>query len=222
MYSNHMMDGAGRVPAHSGATISPDGVYRYHLWRRWTDGPGRFATFIMLNPSTADAEVDDPTIRRCIGFAKAWGMSGMEVLNLYALRATDPKRLRQVPDPVGPGNDEWLRDRAGRASRNGWPLIAAWGVNAKSDRVRHVMSFPGMAALTALGTTKHGHPKHPLFLPRTSERTVWPPSPRCEGTVTNREATHQCQRTFRSLNGKPSAPCRSVKTSSPGSESSPR
>lgn len=157
------------------AEISDDGLYRYALLRRWADD-GPVATFVMLNPSTADAKVDDPTIRRCIGFAKAWGMSALHVVNLYAWRATDPKALRIAPDPVGPENNRHLTSHAQEAARFGWPLVAAWGVNAAPIRVWEVLALPGMSALSALGVTREGHPRHPLYLPTNATLAPWPPA----------------------------------------------
>lgn len=159
-----------------GAQISRCGRYRYNLIRRWSDGP--VATFVMLNPSTADGTEDDPTIRRCIGFARGWGMGGLDVVNLYALRSTDPRGLWATDDPVGPENDYHLRSHAEAARNVGWPLIAAWGANAKADRVHAVLALPGMTALQALGTTKDGAPRHPLYLRSDSVRAAWPePTP---------------------------------------------
>jgi len=159
-----------------GARISDDGLYRYVLGRRWAaDGP--LATFIMLNPSTADATEDDPTIRRCIGFAKSWGMAALHVVNLYAFRATKPADMFGAADPVGPENDRYLTNHAMAACSGGMPLIAAWGANAKPDRVAHVLSLPGMVALQALGLTKDGAPRHPLYLPATSERRPYGGAP---------------------------------------------
>src|SRR3989449_11540410 len=110
-------------PMRTDACFSRCGTYRYALWRRWAAGPQ--VLFVMLNPSTADAQRDDPTIRRCIGFARRWGCGGIEVVNLFALRATDPRRLRYTRDPVGPENVAHLARAAGRASLVG----AAWGAD---------------------------------------------------------------------------------------------
>ena len=100
----------------SGATFSDDGVYRYRLWREW-DADLPSCLFIMLNPSTADATQDDPTIRRCIDYARRWGFGRLEVGNLFALRSTDPKALYAADDPVGPDNDDALMEmHEGRAS----------------------------------------------------------------------------------------------------------
>jgi hypothetical protein len=108
----------------SGAVFSECRTYRYMLWRRWKedkqvtgfgpdaiefDSPSHMVAFIGLNPSTADETQDDPTIRRCIGFAKSWGFRGMMMLNLFAFRATDPKDMKAAADPIGPDNDRHIR-----------------------------------------------------------------------------------------------------------------
>jgi hypothetical protein len=105
------------------AYISPCGAYRYSLSREWAPGPA--CTFIMLNPSTADADIDDPTIRRCIGFAKAWGFGGLAVVNLFAFRATSPKDMQSAAEPVGPANDAAIADGVGLSTI----AVAAWGVH---------------------------------------------------------------------------------------------
>jgi hypothetical protein len=157
------------------ADISPDGLYRYSLTRIW-GGPGnhKFLPWIMLNPSTADHSIDDPTIRRCIGFARAFGYSGIRVYNLYAFRATNPADLLTAADPVGPRNDAVLRDVLINAHRIGVPVIAAWGVNAKPDRVAKIAGYSYADQLHCLGVTKAGQPKHPLYLPKTAELRRWP------------------------------------------------
>ncbi len=151
------------------AEISPDGLYRYLLGRRWGEGPR--ATFVMLNPSTADAEQDDPTIRRCVGFAKSWGMGAVQVANLYALRSTDPAALWRAADPVGPDNDAVLTACA--MVHEGAPLVAAWGAHAKPRRVRHVLQLPGFERLQVLGVTKSGQPRHPLYLRSDATLRPW-------------------------------------------------
>lgn len=158
------------------AEISADGAYRYDLIRRWTDGP--LVRWIMLNPSTADATTDDPTIRRCMGFAHAWGYSGILVHNLFALRATDPRELRDHPDPVGPENDAHLRDSG--YVKNGIATVCAWGahgsLHGRDLVVRRILrERPGMVPTPwpalCLGRTKAGQPRHPLYLPAAAERT---------------------------------------------------
>jgi hypothetical protein len=119
-------------------------------------------------------EHDDPTIRRCIGFAKSWDCAGIRVVNLYALRSTDPKALWRSPDPVGPDNDGWLRMCAYDAAEEGWPLVATWGTNARPARVTQVLRLPRMGNLQALGTTKNGYPRHPLYLRSDAALSPWP------------------------------------------------
>jgi hypothetical protein len=119
--------------------------------------------------------MDDPTIRRCIGFAKSWQCTGIAVVNLYALRSTDPKALWRSPDPVGPDNDAWLRAFAYDAAEQGWPLVAAWGANARPARVVQVLRLPRLRRiLQALGTTKNGSPRHPLYLRSDAALSPWP------------------------------------------------
>lgn len=127
------------------AHLSQDGLYRYSLHREWRVGYDvpRWVTFVMLNPSTANAHQDDPTIRRCIGFAKSLGGTGLAVVNLYAFRATSPADLWTTPDPVGPNNDHHLALFLEMAARYDFPIIAAWGAHAKPDRVAAVMTMPG-------------------------------------------------------------------------------
>lgn len=158
------------------ADISPDGAYRYTLNRIWGSGRG-ILPWIMLNPSTADHEVDDPTIRRCIGFARRLGYAGITVVNLYALRSTDPKALLGAADPVGPRNDTVLRRVFLQAAAAGLPVVAAWGVNARPDRVQQVLAMPHAAdQMVSFGVTTDGHPRHPLYLPKTAELAPWPTS----------------------------------------------
>jgi hypothetical protein len=145
------------------AVISADGRYRYLLTRWWARSSTPL-TFVMLNPSTADAETDDPTIRRCISFAKREGFAGLQVVNLYAWRATKPADLWRAPDPVGPDNDSRLRIAFREAHEKGSPVVAAWGANAKPSRVSWVRSMPHADVLHHLGLTDKGAPRHPLYL----------------------------------------------------------
>lgn len=151
-----------------GASISGCGRYRYMLARWWGDGDR--LQFVMLNPSTADAEVDDPTIRRCVGFARTLGFDGIGVFNLYAYRATKPADLWRCDEPTGgQRNDDLLREVLRQSKVN--PVVAAWGVNAKPDRVAAFMSWRGSEGVLALGLTKDGAPRHPLYL-RADARPV--------------------------------------------------
>lgn len=162
--------GAGRVKqTESGAILDPTGAYRYRLWRRW--GDERLVTFIMLNPSTADASVDDPTIRRCIGFAKAWGHGGLNVVNLFAYRATNPRALLTALDPVGPENNQHILSLACEGTR----LVAAWGANsaAQGSQGRNVRWMLAEFTLWHIGLTKDGHPRHPLYVRADTQPEVW-------------------------------------------------
>lgn len=143
------------------AQISPCGRYRYSLTRIW-DAEKPKVLFIMLNPSTADGEQDDPTIRRCIGFAKSWGYGGLYVGNLLAYRATNPKDLKGVDDPFGPANETHLKEMARKAEL----LVCAWGNPAITKNMMHQTKLIKGLGLVPhyLELTKDGTPKHPLYL----------------------------------------------------------
>src|SRR5262245_43270667 len=118
------------------AVISTCGLYRYHLSRLWDETLPRVA-FIMLNPSTADALIDDATIRKCVGFAKKWGCGSLCVVNLFAYRATKPRDMMKVRDPVGPENDEYIVKICDDAAQSGGQLICAWGANGSYKNRAH-------------------------------------------------------------------------------------
>ncbi len=147
-----------------GAVISPCGLYRYRLTRQWGNGEQTVA-FVMLNPSTADADTDDPTLRRCIGFAKAWGFGSLRVVNLFAYRATDPRQMRKAADPVGRDNPMHLDE----ALRDCQRIVAAWGNDGLYRDRGDMFTFSFYKArrddLLCFGTTNLGQPKHPLYLP---------------------------------------------------------
>jgi len=145
-----------------GALFDETAVYRYTLDRRWERG-GSKAAFVMLNPSTADAFKDDPTITRCINFAKRFGHSSLVILNLFALRSTDPKKLKEVDDPVGPENDYYIE----QAIRDSNQVICGWGVHGDlhgRDLDAWKIIRRRIPNVFCLGRTKAGHPKHPLYL----------------------------------------------------------
>ncbi|MEM9317304.1 MAG: DUF1643 domain-containing protein [Pseudomonadota bacterium] len=143
-----------------GAEIAECGRYRYGLWRKW--GPGPICTFVMLNPSTADAVQDDPTIRRCISFAKREGCDAVLVKNLFAYRATKPADMMAADDPIGPGNDADLRDAIRMAERHCWTLIAAWGAHPfAQERGKLVASW---GKFQCLKKSKSGAAGHPLYI----------------------------------------------------------
>ena len=140
--------------------FSPCRKYRYCLWREWDMIDHSYAAFIGLNPSTADEIRDDPTVRRCIRYAKKWGFASLCMLNIFAFRATEPHVMREQAGPVGPENDRWIVECA----ENAGIIIAAWGVNGEHmNRGREVMSLLA-GKLSCLGKTKNGSPKHPLYV----------------------------------------------------------
>lgn len=148
------------------AVFDPSRTYRYLLTRTW-DETWPPATWVMLNPSTADAFADDPTIRRCISFARAWRAGGISVVNLFAYRATRPAGLRQAADPVGGLNDEFILG----ACRDAAVVVAAWGAHgALGGRAASVsrMLAEARVGLHCLGTTRDGHPRHPLYVPASA------------------------------------------------------
>lgn len=159
------MNEAGTV-IDSGAEFSDCKKYRYTLWRRWSSGP--VVMFIGLNPSTADETNDDPTIRRCIGFAKRWGFGGMFMMNAYAFRATLPKDMKRQKDPVGPGNDAAIL----RVSRLANLIVGAWGVHCETSRESRVCEIVGCNVF-CLGKTKGGRPRHPLYLNSLTQLEVF-------------------------------------------------
>ena len=158
------------LPLEQNAVISACGRYRYLLTRQV--GPGlRTAVFVMLNPSTADATNDDPTIRRCIGFAQRWGCVRLAVLNLFAFRATDPADLKRAEEPIGPENRAWFERTLIDDLAIG-PVVCGWGVHGE-HRGQEVAVLGWLQAFgvrpVALGVTKDGHPRHPLYLPKGVE-----------------------------------------------------
>ena len=145
------------------AILSPCRQYRYKLTRIWDDKLP-MVTFVMLNPSSADAEKDDPTVKKCMAFARAWGRGGVVILNLFALRATGPSALLNMDDPVGPENDFHL---AHLLPEDGL-VIAAWGtMGSYMGRDKKVLSMFKEAGIVlhCLNVTMNGHPQHPLYIP---------------------------------------------------------
>ena len=151
----------------SGALFSPCARYRYELWRRW-DLSTPPVTWIMLNPSTAGERVDDPTIRKCMKFARTWGFGGIRVVNLFAYRATNPKDLWGLGPQVAVGPE--CSHRIVDALQGAGLVVAAWG----RDGSRWGRSGNVRAALIgsrphALRLTNSGEPYHPLYLPDDTE-----------------------------------------------------
>jgi hypothetical protein len=156
------------------ATFDATRTYRYRLSRTW-DPSGPTVAFVMLNPSTADADVLDPTVRRCVGFALAWGFGSLEVVNLFAFRATDPRDLVRADAPVGPANDRAILDATSTADR----VVVAWGARGvHQGRAADVVGLLDTAPVRplSLGTTRDGHPRHPLYVPADCRPSAWRPA----------------------------------------------
>ena len=169
----------------AGANVSACGTYRYSLYREWRGthdpknwewfdrdyGEPKSCVFVMLNPSTADGQTDDPTIRRCVGFAKAMNYERIDVLNLFAFRATNPKQLLTLnhsDNPVGVHNQRYFNEVIPHAGI----VIAAWGAHGshigQDETVLGWIEERTNLPVQCLGITKEGHPRHPLYLPSTA------------------------------------------------------
>lgn len=151
-----------------------DPLYRYQLIREWADGDRGLLCWIMLNPSTADALDDDPTIRRCVGFAHAWGFTGIVVVNLFAMRTPKPTALikgwKLGWNITGPDNDAWIMEAADDSEM----IVCAWGGHGgrwgRDVRVRKLLKD---FELHTLGFTTGGQPMHPLYIPNGTKPGLW-------------------------------------------------
>lgn len=163
-------------PTAGAASFSPCGQYRWWLERQWTPARPRLL-FIGLNPSRADGDRDDTTLRRLLGFADRWGYGALEVLNLFARISPAPAVLRRAADPVGPANDGWLQARL--AAQPLAPLWLGWGNHGvwrgRARLVLHLLDLSGgrQRAVFCLGLTAGGQPRHPLYLPATAAPLQW-------------------------------------------------
>ncbi len=148
------------------AMLDPSGTYRYVLGRQASQAPGK-VLFILLNPSTADAVKDDPTVRRCVAFARQWGYGYVELVDLFAFRASSPSHLKIVREPVGPRNDGAIKTACDGAQK----IVAAWGNHGSLfGRARQVALLlrPFKAKVFCFGLTNAGQPRHPLYLRKKS------------------------------------------------------
>lgn len=143
------------------AQLSDCQTYRYNLFRIADNNrPAKIVTFIGLNPSTADAFHDDPTIRRCLGFMTAWGYNSLCMVNLFAYRATVPTDMKQSTDPIGPDNDKTILSCIEQSDL----VVAAWGNHGSFlDRDEQVLSMINKP-IYCLGRNASGTPKHPLYI----------------------------------------------------------
>ena len=150
------------ITGERGAWISECKLYRYGLWRIW-ECQRRLVNFIALNPSTADASLDDPTIKRCIGFAKAWGYGGFIMTNLFAYRATNPKKLKGPFNPAGVDNGKAIKVAVAASDC----VVLCWGNNGDmfdgGYQMRRELRIAGVQTWH-LGLTQSNYPKHPLYL----------------------------------------------------------
>ena len=164
---------------HCGALYEKGLRYRYTLTRAWDGGAGN-VIFICMNPSTATELEDDPTIKRCVNFAKDWGFHSYTLLNVMAYRSTDPSKLPAVEKAIGPQNLTVI-ERHCSFGRNGAPVIIAWGNRRKGydaayDAVEDILrrhQRRGNITVSTLGTNKTGDPKHPLYLRKDTEVQPW-------------------------------------------------
>lgn len=149
------------------AILDDERKYRYVLKRQWGSSQDNFINFILLNPSTADENIDDPTIRACIAFAQNWRYDGMWVTNLFALRATKPSVLKKAKDPMGELNDFYIKKYAKRSKT----VVFAWGNHGnfldRSKQVQHLLSH--ITKPNCLQILKNGNPKHPLYVNRNTK-----------------------------------------------------
>lgn len=151
------------------ASFSRCGNYRYSLKREW-DIETKKLTFVGLNPSTADANTNDPTIRRCIGLTKQWGYGGFEIVNLFAYRTPTPQMLKKARDPVGPRNSYYLR----RALRDSSMVVLIWGNHGSMfDQDEAMLKRLEGQQCYCVGQTTCGAPRHPLYVKNGTKLQVF-------------------------------------------------
>lgn len=155
------------------AIISPDGKHRHTLTRSWDEANYGRVLFVMLNPSTANAEIDDPTIRKCRGFATRWGFGSLEVVNLFSFRATKPADLWRAAEQNTPESEGHIRDAVARAKE----IVVAWGEQKKAyarARIVDRILRDSETHVSRIGeVTGGGHPRHPLMLAYATPLLPW-------------------------------------------------
>lgn len=155
--------------AKKGAVISACRNYRYLLIRSFShkaDEP--FVLFIGLNPSVADSYIDDPTLRRCMGFMEIWNLKALKIVNLFAFRATNPKEMISQTNPIGKSNDQTILQQA----KNAEMIVVCWGntgsyLNRDKEVLEIIKQYKDK--IYSFGETKSGQPKHPLYLAKTTQ-----------------------------------------------------
>lgn len=157
-----------RAVVRRGAWFSDCGLYRYKLWRHWGDDKP-IVGFIMLNPSTADDVNDDPTIRRCVSFARSWGYGGVSVCNLFGYRTSNPNLLKRASDPVGADNDTAIDDLVANTE----VVVAAWGDHGSFRNRSSEVHARHAGRLYALEINLSGEPRHPLYMRKQASPFAW-------------------------------------------------
>lgn len=153
-----------------GAHFSIDRKYRYNLWRIWEPEYPKI-NWLMLNPSTADENVEDPTISKCIRFSKMWGYGSVYITNIFAYRATAPEDMKAQADPIGPNNDWYVWSTAKMVDK----VICAWGNHGEHlGRADHTRNMLKDVELHCLKLNKTGEPQHPLYLPFKTTPILYP------------------------------------------------
>lgn len=170
----HLTEEGASHPAGAAVYGGENEEYRYRLERSWAGGNRKRVLFVMLNPSTATEHDDDPTMRRCRGYAKAWGYSGFVVVNIFAYRATYPKDMKRAADPIGPQNDRFILNAHFES-----PLtVVAWGTHGthkgRGQEVARMLIATGKP-VHALGLCDNGHPRHPLMVRADAQLTPYFP-----------------------------------------------
>ncbi len=155
----------------SSAIFSPCEKYRYVLHRQLSENNDATCLFIMLNPSTADAHKNDPTVERCERFTREWGYTNLVVCNIFALRSTDPKSLYSHDDPIGPNNNGWILEESEKAKL----IVCAWGNHGQfMHRGMDVLiMLKHRDNLRYLTLNKSGQPKHPLYIKADTKLQRW-------------------------------------------------
>lgn len=161
-----------RLAVERTAVFDQTGQYRYQLGRRWR-AAGHSVTFVMLNPSRADASCDDPTLRSCMQFAWRWQYAALLVVNLFGYRTPHPQELKQASDPIGDDNDRYLLQAVEEADQ----VVLAWGnwgSLVERDRIVLNLLIPYQSKLTYLQLNRSGQPRHPLYIKRSTLPQSYP------------------------------------------------
>ena len=166
--------GGGLLMMHKEAQFNEERTHRYTLLRHWS-GNKPPVNLLMCNPSTADENVLDPTVKRCLDYAQRWGYGSLWVTNLFAFRSTEPEGLFDVNDPVGDENDYYIQFTANFCYERGGLTVCAWGsipilrriLPIRAQQVKDMLRHSGAIQLYCLKQNKDGQPAHPLYLPKT-------------------------------------------------------